>query len=115
MPMENQKPAMQSNNDCYMIYQLKRDDETGDYRFVSLAHLKARGFSVDMERYDLIYTAALSTSDTLESLYHKFNTAHPADFRGHSLSVSDIVVMQRNGKSASYYVDAFGFSELSFL
>ena len=97
---------------AYGIYQLKDSDQTRDLRFESLEHLAAHGFSVDKDNYNLIYTAPLSNGDTLDKLYEKFNIDRPADFVGHSLSVSDIVVIRQDGNATAHYVDSFGFREL---
>lgn len=70
------------------------------------------GFEIHGEDYELIYSDRLGMEDTLNSLYEKFNINHPQDFTGHSLSVSDVVVMRKNGESKAYYVDSFGFTEL---
>lgn len=70
------------------------------------------GFEIHGEDYELIYSDRLGMEETLNSLYEKFNINHPQDFTGHSLSVSDVVVMRKNGESKAYYVDSFGFTEL---
>ena len=99
-------------SDAFAIYQLRRGDETWDYRFESIERLEERGLAVDRGNYALAYTAPLPAAETLEGIYQQFNTDHPKDFTGHSLSVSDIVVIQRDGEVSSHYVDSFGFTEL---
>ena len=64
---------------------------------------------VEADRYELVYSGTMNSDDTLDSLYDRFNWEHPADFRGHSMSTSDIVVIHENGKDTAYYVDTFGF------
>ncbi len=101
-----------STNDMFAVYQLKDGDETRDYRFESMKSLKAKGLLVERGLYSLVYTAPLAEHDTLNSIFHRFNFNHPADFTGHSLSVSDIVVVQRDGVVTSHYVDSAGFAKL---
>lgn len=98
--------------DTYSIYQLKDSTETRDYRFEPLQHLEQRGLSVEREHYNLVYAGNLTGGDTLEGLYQKFNLDHPEDFKGHSLSVSDVVVLCENGKETAHYCDSFGFQEV---
>ena len=100
------------DNNTYEIYQLKRTKKTDELRFERLERLKKIGAKVDKGNYDLVYHAPLDKKDTLDSIYEKFNLYHPADFRGHSLSVSDVVVFHRGGKDTAYYVDSFGFAEV---
>ena len=54
----------------------------------------------------------LFSGDTLDSIYERFNLQHSADFRGHSLSISDVIVMHQNGQDQAYYVDSFGFKQV---
>lgn len=96
----------------YGIYQLKDGDALHFHRFTSLAQLEQDGLTVDRGNYELVYTAPLLPEDTLEGLYERFNLHHPADFRGHSLSVSDVVCLQQDGTLTSHYVDSIGFQEL---
>ena len=96
----------------YAIYQLRDGDETRDFRFESLDRLESRGLDVDRNNYNLVYSAPLSDGDTLDTLYAKFNVDHPEDFTGHSLSMSDVVVIQQDGNAIAHYVDSIGFSEL---
>lgn len=100
------------NGDRFGIYQLKNDDKLHFHRFTSLEQLKKDGLSVDRANYKLVYAADLTPTDTLDSIYEKFNLYRPSDFHGHSLSVSDVVCLQQNGEITSYYVDSFGFKEL---
>ena len=99
-------------NNSYDIFQLKNDDSTRELRFEGLRRLAKMGAKVQRENYDLIYNAPLGEKDTLDSIYEKFNLYHPEDFRGHSLSVSDIVVFHKDGVDTAYYVDSFGFAEV---
>ena len=65
-----------------------------------------------LRNYDLIYTAPLTPDMTLESIWEKFNIDHPKDFKGHSLSVSDVVVLHQNGQDTAHYVDSFGYKNV---
>ena len=98
--------------DSFSIYQLKSGDETLDYRFEPLDSIHRNGLSVDPANYELVYTAPLTERDSLESIYTRFNMDRPADFTGHSLSVSDIVVLHQDGKDTAHYCDRFGFSQV---
>ena len=105
-----------SATDAYAIYQLKREDSTTDLRFMGSDWLQKKGLDPNRDNYDLIYTGRLYPSenriDTLERLYHMLNTDHPEDFRGHSLSVSDIVALKEQGVVSYHYVDSIGYTEL---
>ena len=101
-----------TQEDSFSIYQLKRGDETLDYRFEPLDAIRRNGLSVDPANYELVYTAPLTAKDNLESIYTRFNIDRPADFKGHSLSVSDIVVLHQDGTDTAHYCDRFGFSQV---
>lgn len=94
------------------IYQLKDTAEARDIRFMNMDYLESKGIDVARENYDLVYTAPLKDGTNLEDIYTKFNIDHPADFKGHSLSVSDVVVLHQNGENTSHYVDSFGYREV---
>ena len=98
--------------DTFSIYQLRGGEETRDYRFEPYERLQAAGLAVDSANYDLVYTAPLDKSTSLEDIYRTFNIDHPADFKGHSLSVSDVVVLHQNGQDTAHYVDSFGYVEV---
>ena len=117
--LQQQREAAQAEQDAaretgntFSIYQLKGGEETRDYRFEPLDRLQAAGLSVDRANYELVYTAPLSSLDTLEDIYRRFNIERPADFTGHSLSVSDIVVLRQGDKETAHYCDSFGFAEV---
>ena len=113
---KREQAFLESPGDTYAIYQLKRDDATTDLRFMNSDWLSKKGIEPQPENYDLIYTGALypasSQIETLERLYQTFNIDHPADFTGHSLSVSDIVALKQNGVVSCHYVDSVGYKEL---
>jgi hypothetical protein len=98
---------------CFSIYQLKHSDELHNIRFESYDYLRKNGIPCDIRNYDLMYSGHMRPHETLENLFYKFNTEHPKDFRGHSLSVSDVVVVRERGKSTAYYVDSVGFKQLN--
>jgi antirestriction protein ArdC len=98
--------------DTFTIYQLKDIDETRDIRFEPLNKLLAAGLVVDPANYDRVYSAPLDNSMTLEKLYFAFNMDRPEDFTGHSLTVSDVVALNKDGKEKAFYVDSRGFQEV---
>ena len=110
--LQQQRQAEQEQGDTFSIYQLKRGDETRDLRFEPYDRLQATGHTVDRANYELVYTAPLTKDMTLGDIWEKFNIDHPADFKGHSLSVSDIVVLHQNGENTAHYVDSIGFQQV---
>ena len=98
--------------DRYGIYQLREDGDGAAYRFMGMAYLQAEGMAVDGADYQFVYGDELQEGDTLETLYTKFNMDHPADYTGHSLSVSDVVILKKDGELTAHYVDSFGYQEL---
>ena len=112
------------SSDKYGIYQLKHNPELNHLRFEGTESLKRMGITKDNfdaikpENYELIYVGELSElqeqteGETLGAIYEKFNIDHPEDYRGHSLSVSDIVVLHQNGENSANFVDSFGFTGL---
>ena len=98
--------------DFYELYQLDEDKKGQDYIFMNMDFVKRHGYEVARENYKLVYDDLLEEQDTLESLYVRLNIDHPEDFRGHSMSVSDVVVMYKDGEVKSYYVDSIGFAEV---
>ena len=109
--------AAESN--VYLILQLKDGLETADVRFESFARLEQMGKTPNPDHYEAVYFAntpayfyGMSNADALEELYLPFNLKRPADFRGHSPPVSDVVVLNREGQAGAFYVDRIGFKEL---
>ena len=100
------------DKDTFSIYQLKRSDETRDFRFEPYDRMAATGRIADRANYDLIYTAELTPGTSLEDIYTRFNIDHPKDFKGHSLSVSDVVVLHQNGQDTAHYVDSSGYRQV---
>lgn len=96
----------------YGIYQIIDSSPGREYEFMNLNFIERHGYQLRKEDYELIYSNEMHYGDTLDSLYEKFNIAHPADYTGHSLSVSDIVVLNENGNVKAYFVDSISFREL---
>lgn len=111
-PANREAQLLLGSEDRFGIYQLKDTEEARDIHFMGMDYLESKGIAVTKENYDLIYTAPLEEGTSLEDIYTRFNIAHPADFRGHSLSVSDVVVLHQNGENTSHYVDSFGYREV---
>ena len=114
---QKMEQAFQNNPaDAYAIYQLSRDDATTDLRFMDSEWLQKKGLEPNKDNYELIYTGTLASNgsqlEKLEDIYRTFNIDHPADFRGHSLSVSDIVALKEQGVVSYHYVESIGYKEL---
>lgn len=103
-------------DDTYAIYQIKNDEALKNHRFESMEHLLKLGLVIEHQNYNLNYTGHFENVDdtikTLNDIYEKFNLERPQDFSGHSLSVSDVIVLKQNGELKAHYVDNFGFKEL---
>ena len=110
--VEQARAARDEPVGSFSIYQLKGGNETLDYRFEPLDSIHRNGLSVKPENYELVYEEPMTEKDNLESIYTRFNVDRPADFTGHSLSVSDIVVLHQGGKDTAHYCDRAGFSEV---
>ena len=104
--------AKEQDENTLTIYQLK-DDVPVDYHFRSLERLQENGLAVDPANYEKIYTAPLTPGMGLERIFEKFNFDRPKDFKGHSLSVSDVVVLHQNGTDTAHYTDSIGFVDIS--
>lgn len=94
------------------IYQISDDSPGREYKFMNRSFMEKHGYQALREDYQLVYTDWLLSEETLDSIYERFNTNHPADFTGHSLSVSDVVVFNENGTVKAYFVDSISFQEL---
>ena len=113
------KQFQQSGQDCYLLMQLKRDADSA-LRFASMRYLEKQNIAPAIENYEILYRGNLPTGkrsvpqpELLEQLYQKFNCAQPMDYHGHSLSVSDVILLNQAGKISAHYVDSIGFRELS--
>ena len=100
-----------SEKDTFRIYQLKRGEKTRELQFESYECLKESGQVLNPENYVKVYEAELTKGLSLEDIYTRFNVDHPKDFYGHSLSISDVVVLHKDGKDTAHYVDRFGYRE----
>lgn len=113
---ERLQAFIDTTTDCYAILQLKRVDETLSERFASKRELEKIGRVPEYDHYEVIYVSPLypdiTDGSVLDNLYMKFNTNLPQDYRGHSLSVSDIIVLKQDNKVTCHYVDSLGFWEL---
>ncbi len=101
----------------YDIYQVKSGSEYVDYRFTGLQLMEQFGLTFSADNYEKVYSgtvdaASKSNAEVLESLFERFNLQHPADFRGHSMSVSDVVVLHENGRDTAHFCDSIGFAEM---
>lgn len=111
-PANREAQLLFGSEDRFGIYQLKDTEEARDIHFMGMDYLESKGIVVKKENYDLLYTAPLEEGTSLEDIYTRFNIERPADFRGHSLSVRDVVVLHHNGENTSHYVDSFGYREV---
>ena len=109
---QDKEQAAPQDKDTFSIFQIKGGDETRDLRFEPYDRLTATGHRVDPKNYALVYSAELTSGTSLEDIYTRFNIDHPKDFKGHSLSVSDVVVLHQNGQDTAHYVDSFGYKEV---
>ena len=116
VPQDYEKAFLDNPADSFAIYQLRDNDDTARLRYMNSEYLEKKGLSVQKENYAAVYAGDLDrggdTQDRLNELYETFNIRRPEDFRGHSLSVSDIVALKQNGVVSCHYVDSWGFKEL---
>lgn len=96
----------------FELFQLRDSDENALLQFASYDRVARTGAVVSHSNYDSVYAGQLFSGETLDSIYERFNLHHPADFRGHSLSVSDVIVLHKDGKDQAWYVDSFGFKQV---
>ncbi|EOS24097.1 hypothetical protein C804_05264 [Lachnospiraceae bacterium A4] len=104
--------AAEQTENTFTIYQLK-DDVPVDFHFRPLEEVQRKGLAVDPANYEKVYTAPLTPDMGLERIFEKFNIDRPEDFKGHSLSVSDVVVLHQNGQDTAHYTDSIGFVDIS--
>lgn len=113
---DTEKLFLENPQDAFLIYQIRRGGELDAYRFMNYDYLQSKGVTPERGGYDAIYTGGLAdygdNKTNLDMIYQRFNVDHPADFKGHSLSVSDIVALKQNGVVSCHYVDSIGFQEL---
>lgn len=113
---DTEKLFLENPQDAFLIYQIRRGGELDAYRFMNYDYLQSKGVTPERSGYDAIYTGGFmdygNARTNLDMIYQRFNVDHPADFKGHSLSVSDIVALKQNGVVSCHYVDSIGFREL---
>lgn len=109
---EKESKLLVGDADMFGIYQLNSSPESRELLFMPVSFWQKRGCAVSRRYYELIYTAPLEKGIKLEDIYMKFNLNHPKDFTGHSLSVSDVVVLHRNGETHFHFVDSIGYREV---
>ena len=113
---DTEKLFLENSQDAFLIYQIRRGGELDAYRFMNYDYLQSKGITPEHDGYDAIYTGGLAdygdNKTNLDMIYQRFNVDHPADFKGHSLSVSDVVAIRKDGAVSCHYVDSIGFREL---
>ena len=113
---DTEKLFLENPQDAFLIYQIRRGGELDAYRFMNYDYLQSKGITPEHDGYDAIYTGGLAdygdNKTNLDMIYQRFNVDHPADFKGHSLSVSDVVAIRKDGAVSCHYVDSIGFREL---
>ena len=112
------KQFQQSGHDCYLVMQLEQDADPA-LRFAAMRYLNKQNIAPSLENYEILYRGNLPEgkrsvpqAELLEQLYQKSNFARPTDYHGHSLSVSDVIMLNQDGKISAHYVDSIGFKEL---
>lgn len=96
----------------YEILQIQDGSDGEQYRFWGMNYVKETGLQVNVSDYESKYQGKLKPGETLDTLYERFNIHRPEDFTGHSLSVSDVIVLESGGDKKAFYVDSFGFCEV---
>lgn len=113
---DTEKLFLENPQDAFLIYQIRRGGDLDAYRFMNYDYLQSKGVTPERGGYDAIYTGGFmdygNARTNLDMIYQRFNVDHPADFKRHSLSVSDIVALKQNGVVSCHYVDSIGFREL---
>ena len=110
--LERHRHAQSTDRDTYSIYQLKDIAETRDLRFEPFDRLQKSGRAIDKTNYDLVYTGDLEADMSLDDLYSRFNIDLPEDYKGHSLSMSDVIVLHKEGQDTAYYIDRIGYQSV---
>ena len=112
------KQFRQSGHDCYLVMQLQQDADP-TLRFAAMRYLNRQNIAPSIENYEILYRGNLPEgkrsvpqAELLEQLYQKFNCARPLDYHGHSLSVSDVIMLNQDEKISAHYVESIGFKEL---
>lgn len=107
-----EEEMFRGNGDLYAIYHVDEDTPGKQHLFMNMAMVKEDGITIDAENYKCVYSGRLHENEKLDDLYAMFNDNPPADYKAHSMSVSDVIITNRGGDMQAYYVDRFGFAEL---
>ena len=108
----NEESLLTGVTNQFGIYQINETTDAGVYMFESKAYMERMGIELTRDKYDLVYVGEWTPELDLEKIFTKFNIDRPADFKGHSLSMSDVVLVHENGENTAHYVDTIGFAEL---
>ena len=107
-----EEEMFRGNGDRYAIYHVDEDTPGKQHLFMNMAMVKEDGITIDADNYKCVYSGRLHENEKLDDLYAMFNDNPPADYKAHSMSVSDVIITNRGGDMQAYYVDRFGFAEL---
>ena len=107
-----EEEMFRGNGDLYAIYHVDEDTPGKQHLFMNMAMVKEDGITIDAANYKCVYSGRLHENEKLDDLYAIFNDNPPADYKAHSMSVSDVIITNRGGDMQAYYVDRFGFAEL---
>ena len=107
-----EEEMFRGNGDRYAIYHVDEDTPGKQHLFMNMAMVKEDGITIDADNYKCVYSGRLHENEKLDDLYAVFNDNPPADYKAHSMSVSDVIITNRGGDMQAYYVDRFGFAEL---
>ena len=107
-----EEEMFRGNGDRYAIYHVDEDTPGKQHLFMNMAMVKEDGITIDAANYKCVYSGRLHENEKLDDLYAMFNDNPPADYKAHSMSVSDVIITNRGGDMQAYYVDRFGFAEL---
>lgn len=107
-----EEEMFRGNGDRYAIYHVDEDTLGKQHLFMNMAMVKEDGITIDAANYKCVYSGRLHENEKLDDLYAMFNDNPPADYKAHSMSVSDVIITNRGGDMQAYYVDRFGFAEL---
>ena len=107
-----EEEMFRGNGDRYAIYHVDEGTPGKQHLFMNMAMVKEDGITIDAANYKCVYSGRLHENEKLDDLYAIFNDNPPADYKAHSMSVSDVIITNREGNMQAYYVDRFGFAEL---
>ena len=107
-----EEEMFRGNGDRYAIYHVDEGTPGKQHLFMNMAMVKEDGITIDAANYKCVYSSRLHENEKLDDLYAMFNDNPPADYKAHSMSVSDVIITNRGGDMQAYYVDRFGFAEL---